>query len=409
MSEFNPVYEPVQSVDGQMNIGLRRRMAVAGLTIASLVGVGACMNDGGEVETPQESSTSYSDSFLDSRFDSECLALDLSDNLADTNYVKPEGFLPGLTETKEGKEQLITDADAKDKIRQQICGDTRALATLDAVLELRERKQLPDQDLLGRIEKLIELYNTNDDAAVRAERRVFESLEFLTAEPNFAVTKGQATEIQAVRDEDNKMTGMKAVTVNTTGTFQGFIIEFNRDDAVLSSADIALLDKLSMLVLIEKDGTVVINNLALTGGFEIDTEREQDIPVDVIEDEDAEHKEEQDKEDQQNGDGGGNTGTTGTNGGNGGNTGTTNGDGGGNTGTTGGGNGGGTSTTTGGNGGGTTTTGPGSTTTSGPATTTTTRPTTTTQPPTTTTTPTPTTKGPDPGCPPEAPIWACED
>jgi hypothetical protein len=97
------------------------------------------------------------------------------------------------------------------------------------------------------------------EAAKNAEIQASAFLAFLTPTKNFAVTKGQATEIAAVRQGKN-VVGLKGITVNTTGSLKGFEVGFNQVDGKLTPEQSALDAKLQSLILFASDGTVIFND-----------------------------------------------------------------------------------------------------------------------------------------------------
>ncbi len=369
----------------------------------------------------------------------ECVTTgDIYKESANDNFVKPESMFPALYNlNKHGQQVLASTTEATSRLRERICTDTRSLAIVSYVQELRQTKQLPGQDVLDRINQLNTSFINSPEAAKNAEIQASAFLTFLTPAKNFAITKGQATEIAAVR-EDKKVTGLKTITINTTGTLQGFEVGFNQVDQNITPAEAALYSKLQSLILFQTDGTVVFNNFI--GNTSVNFQ--ENAPQQNVTPNNAPNAKtnvtigpnglKTTTQTGPNGEitittqypngattvvasGGSGIGTgTGNGGGGNGNGGTGTGNGGGGngnggtgTGNGGGGNGGGGSTSTTSPEGSTTTTGPYNTTTTTPETTTTTHPTTTTTTPETTTTTTAPTKGTQPGCVPNPPYVIC--
>ncbi len=191
----------------------------------------------------------------------ECVTTgDIYKESANTNYVVPEAMFPALYKLdKHGKQNLVSTSEALSSLRERICTDTRSLAIVSYIQQLRETKQLPGQDALDRINQLNTSFVNSPDAAKNAEIQASAFLAFLTPTKNFAVTKGQATEIAAVRQGKN-VVGLKGITVNTTGSLNGFEVGFNQVDGKLTPEQSALDAKLQSLILFASDGTVIFND-----------------------------------------------------------------------------------------------------------------------------------------------------
>ncbi len=245
---------------------------------ASALALAACGSSGSNNHESASSSTSTTIDTLNGP--DNCTAASLNDEIANVNFAESESLYPPLYDVVEGKKKQVPAGIASQRLRAQICGDSRSLATLKVFLDLRESRQLPDAGTLKDIEKRIELYHDNAKAAAADEQVVFAALDpqFLVPTSEFAVTKGQAVEYQAVRGSNSKITGMKTQVIETTGSLTGFEIGFNHDDKDLTVDQKALDEKLQSLILVTDDGTVVVNELFATGGIKFD-KNEQHVPA----------------------------------------------------------------------------------------------------------------------------------
>src|SRR5271170_4839843 len=91
-----------------------------------------------------------------------CAGTHLGENLSNTDVTIPEAFFPQLyTTNKNGQPVLVSHTTATERIRKQVSGDSRALAIVSSIIELRNAKQLPTPGLIDRIKQLSELYVTN--------------------------------------------------------------------------------------------------------------------------------------------------------------------------------------------------------------------------------------------------------
>lgn len=202
-------------------------------------------------------------------------------NIENRIYGSSESLYPALNTTdNKGNTSLVSKQEASTRLEKQVCNGTLPLAGISAILELRDNMQLPSSATPDRIVQLNSLYQNNKKAAEQAAKKATAALSssFLEPTTTFAVTKGQATQIVTERantkkDKRSPVEALTSQTVTSTGNFLGFELGFNKDDKSLTAEQRALLTKLQSLILINQDGTIVINQLIGEGSVKVDTKQ----------------------------------------------------------------------------------------------------------------------------------------
>jgi hypothetical protein len=189
--------------------------------------------------------------------------MELSNHWADTKFGAPESMFPALSTDKENHTQLFTKEKASETLKEQMANDDRVLAVFYTFfIETREKEQLPDAGTLGRAQTLEESYRTNKDLAAKHLAQACEAVtpELLVPTKSFAVTKGQAMEVQTDRDhQTGHVNGFHSEKVPTTNNLEGFQVSFVEDDATLTAEQKSIFRKLQSLLLVTKKGTIVTN------------------------------------------------------------------------------------------------------------------------------------------------------
>lgn len=251
------------------------RKFLTGLGIlAAGAGVGIVAHGGSESVNPFHAQAASADTLAQGQ--ANCGGtLTLEEHRADRVVGSPESLFPSLSRqmTSGGQEVLDSTANAKLKIRNQLATDDRVLAVFKAFfMDTRDARQLPDTATLERANKYIELYKNNKDKAAQDAAAACQLVEFLKPVRNFAVTRGQATEIQADH-AGGHLTRIHTETINSTRSYEGFSVGDNYDDGHLTEDDIHLRKKLADLMVISIDGTIVVNQIIGPGSFKIENNK----------------------------------------------------------------------------------------------------------------------------------------
>ncbi len=200
-------------------------------------------------------------------------------------YGSPESAFPSLQVEVNGQLKLMNTQQAAQQINKQLAEDPRALGLFSAFfIDTRNKLQEPDAGTLSRAEEFMSMFNSNPNG--NATKQFLDTScnlvgTELTETNSFAVTKDQATEIQAVHNSDGSIT-YKTAKVTTTGTLDGYTVGFNDNNPDLSSSEKAILRKLSDLILITPKGTIVINELIGPGSFTVVTNSKNTTKAKVV-------------------------------------------------------------------------------------------------------------------------------
>jgi len=194
---------------------------------------------------------------------------ELYKNIAVTNTPSTEAIFQSLLTQpdKQGQQQLVSEAEAISKSREQVCGSTLALATITVIRELREKLQVPGQNILDLINQKVQSYDVNPTAATTDEELAYQFLGFMKANTQFPITTGNASRLVALNDQKTQIAGQ---AVTGTNNFSGMEFYFNTDDASLTPEQKAIYEKLSQEILYCEDGTIIFNNLALNYTINLD-------------------------------------------------------------------------------------------------------------------------------------------
>jgi len=158
---------------------------------------------------------------------------ELYKNIAVTNTPSTEAIFQSLLTQpdKQGQQQLVSEAEAISKSREQVCGSTLALATITVIRELREKLQVPGQNILDLINQKVQSYDVNPTAATTDEELAYQFLGFMKANTQFPITTGNASRLVALNDQKTQIAGQ---AVTGTNNFSGMEFYFNTDDASLT-------------------------------------------------------------------------------------------------------------------------------------------------------------------------------
>lgn len=211
------------------------------------------------------------------------VAPNLSANLADTNSGTPDSMFPKLSKVdSNGNEQLLSADEASAAVKKQLAGDLRVLSVWNTfVSTVRDPKhpQIPNSLMLAKAADTYKNYLVNPTVAEHDLQVACSEADMLVPTTRFAVTQNQGTILKTDRaDGSGKVTGFEAAQFGG-GLLSGFEINFNHDDKSLKAVE-PTLDKIMSLLLITKDGTIVLNNWQGPNSFKID-QSAQNQPVTI--------------------------------------------------------------------------------------------------------------------------------
>lgn len=195
------------------------------------------------------------------------------------NVPSPEAFFPALTTQKNGQETLLSEQTMKDRVKEQLVGDTRVLAVFKAFfIDTRDKVQLPNAGTLDRSHELVDLYAHNKEAAAQDLKEACEVVDDMVVNKNFGVPRGQGMQIKAIRN-GNTLEGFSAQTVNTTEGVSVLQMNINTDSSDYTPEQKDILRTLQSVLGIDLEHSNIIAKLVFgPGSFKI-SENQQAAPV----------------------------------------------------------------------------------------------------------------------------------
>lgn len=253
---------------------------VAALSVVGSLAIAGC--SGGSKESHKAQPTDVTSPNTSNDI---CNSLELDRNLANVNYGVPEALLPALNDVKNGKEVLTTPDVASQRIQTNVQGDVWALAQMSAVFELRESRQ-PLKGIVNRIHDKVVQFSRDPQAAKNASEQVCAALDakFLKPTDSFAFTTGVGTELEATRvpkgaKNQGDVIGLRGKNLASAGSFTGFEWDYNHDDQSLTKEQRDHMDSVVKNILIDENGTIIINNLTGEAGFVLNPQEQKNIPA----------------------------------------------------------------------------------------------------------------------------------
>ena len=195
---------------------------------------------------------------------------DLTANLADELFADRSSVFPAL-EDKEGV--LLPKNEAVDAMQKQTGSDFRVAAVMSEVYNIRDNRRSPDTLTVPGFESAVDTMKKNNNSVAKRVEYICNQLSFV--EPNesdFAVVGGNATEISFMRGEEG-VVGIVFQTITTDRVLSGFNLGANFDDADLKAEDRKFFEQFMKDVIVTDDGRIVIRNLALNGGINVEDQK----------------------------------------------------------------------------------------------------------------------------------------
>lgn len=307
-----------------------RKVAPA-LLVAS-IGVTACGSDNGsklnDGSVPTESTAPAEVTLSGSEIDrAEELCpegfgntMPIAEEFALSRVGSVNSMLPSFSETDaNGEVTLAETSEVADVIMERACNEPTFAATMDAIFlqtagfNEAGTFRLPDETLISNIEETTELFRNNESAMLNSVANLASVIlpaDGVKLRDDFNVIAGQATLVAPIREGDIA-TQVGTVEVATEGLFEGYKVEFNLDLANTPQQR-ETLKQISDLVLINTDGSIIINQWlgANTTDFEVEEESTETTTVETTIDENGDPTpvapENEDDNNNQDNNGGGN-------------------------------------------------------------------------------------------------------
>lgn len=242
------------------------------LALVGLFALGACNNDDSGRSRSEGATTSTT--VVASETAEACGTFDLTANQADELFVDRSSIFPALSD-KEGA--LLSKAKAVEVLQKQTGNDFRVAGVMSEIYNLRENRLAPDTLTLKGFESAMNTMKTNNESVADRVEDICNELSFAEPDPEFAIVGGNATEITFVRDENGVET-VSLSTVDVDRVVRGFVLGANFDDANLKPEDIAFFRQFMEDVIVTDYGTILIRNLALDGGINVE-DQEAEAPA----------------------------------------------------------------------------------------------------------------------------------